>query len=483
MGELRSLWLVLVLVGCTGSAPQQAEQDAPLPPPATGLVTEPAQGLLVRGDPGSIMIHVAGTFDKVGSELAVQVLSNPDDLTSWTTIATTTAQTPQNETFEFAVDVQPVAGDPDRPRWPVGGVLRLRVIDSDGLALPYDVTEPNESVIAIANPPVALPIGWKYLSEEAPGSITETQAYYTTINAPATLDAFMTLYGFPGDETTAVYYNAGDLGIGREMHCRTAATGQVACYVRNYGVFGGTKADSLAALVAAGIPLATVAMVYTPPITAPNAIAFLVYGGDNALINEAQLDTKGDNKSIPQNCLNCHGGRSSYDLVNHAAIGARFLPFDPSMFDYDTRPDLTFAAQEEKFRRLDRLVVTAAPTVATQELIEGMFPLANTPYDPTFVPAGWTGTQRETNVYRTVIAPFCRSCHASMENQANDPLAFTTAAQVRAKSSSVVSHLCGAGPKGMPSAEATSAAFFASPARAVMLQWLGAPGACAPVTN
>jgi hypothetical protein len=221
-------------------------------------------------------------------------------------------------------------------------------------------------------------------------------------------------------------------------------------------------------------------MVYTPPIDAPNAVTFMVYGPDGALINEAQLDTAGDNISIPQNCLNCHGGRSRYDAVTHTATGARFLPFDPSAFDYAPRPDLSLAAQEESFRRLNRLIAAAAPTAGVTEAIEGMFPLANTPYDPAWIPPAWDTSPRDARVYREVVAPYCRSCHMAFENGPADLATFTTPDSFRSRGASSLTRTCGNGPRGMPTAEMTTLQFFNSSARPLMLEWLEAPGACAP---
>src|SRR5205814_948892 len=47
-----------------------------------------------------------------------------------------------------------------------------------------------------------------------------------------------------GRDVAAYYYNAGDLGLGREMHCRQGGyidqlPSAVACYVTNYGAPGG----------------------------------------------------------------------------------------------------------------------------------------------------------------------------------------------------------------------------------------------------
>jgi hypothetical protein len=439
----------------------------------------PAGSSVAAGDPAGITVRVMGQYDDSTRPLEVQVLSNPDDMASWNTIATTRAQASGNTRPVFSVDVRPVASDAERVRWPRGGVLRMRVVDDTGYALPYS-TESDDAVLAIANA-AGRPDAWTYLTEKPLGSIAETQAYYVAIDAPATLDAFMQRYGFPGNETTALYYNEGDLGIGRDMHCRATTTpaGGVACYVRNFGIFGGNRTQAFAEMLGNGIPIATVAMVYTPPIEAPNAVTFIVYGPDSALAPLAQLDSRGDNTSIPQNCLNCHGGRATYDPVAHAVSGARFLPFDPAAFAFDTRVDLTLAAQEAKLRRLNQLVLLTAPPPPTRELVDGMFP-PDQPHDPDFVPTGWNANASDRRMYREVVAPYCRGCHASFSQVTGttDPSAYATADALRARSPALFERVCGAGPKGMPSAEATTTRFFESSARGVVLQWLDMPGAC-----
>src|SRR5207248_10329279 len=78
----------------------------------------------------------------------------------------------------------------------------------------------------------------------AGGCIQETTAYYNAIGATSgkeTLAKFRTVNGFDQGDTSAIYYNAADLGFGREMHCRQSADANpdVACYVTNYGLPAG----------------------------------------------------------------------------------------------------------------------------------------------------------------------------------------------------------------------------------------------------
>ncbi len=51
-----------------------------------------------------------------------------------------------------------------------------------------------------------------------------------------TLAGWKTANGFGGaDEVRGVYYNEGELGLGRDVHCRQVNPVKVACYVTNYG--------------------------------------------------------------------------------------------------------------------------------------------------------------------------------------------------------------------------------------------------------
>src|ERR1041385_1210263 len=121
----------------------------PPPPGANGIVQTPAHGSAVGGDPSKATIHVSGVSTKAKEPMSIQVLANPDDLTSWTTVGTATSGDPATGGFAFAADITP--GADDASRWPRGGILRIRVIDSTNVALPYD-QDLNDTVVGVTNP-------------------------------------------------------------------------------------------------------------------------------------------------------------------------------------------------------------------------------------------------------------------------------------------------------------------------------------------
>jgi len=336
-----------------------------------------------------------------------------------------------------------------------------------------------------------------YLLDKGEISQNETLQYYAEIAAPPTLAEFRTRYGFDlavSDEASASYYNSGDLGIGREMHCASFPSNGlsgVACYVRNFGEFGGSIGFALSEL-AAGTAFATVAMVYEPPFSQGNSVQFMVYGATGALASLAALDTQADNESIPNNCLNCHGGSGRYETNNERVRGARFLPFDPSAFLFADTAGLRLADQQDDFRRLNQLVLKAEPTIAMREMVEGFYggaaglALQNTPANTRYVPPGWTESSATVKVYQEVVGPYCRSCHVSQQTTAlaRDILDFSSSAVFLAQANQIVEVVCGtpgsAASHTMPNAEVTLKAFWASPARAYLLAYLGATGACSP---
>lgn len=285
---------------------------------------------------------------------------------------------------------------------------------------------------------------------------TNTGQYYDSIQVSAngttnignitnkisTLTDFKTVYGFAATDVRADYYNRGDLGIGREMHCadRFAVTGQIACYVRNFAAGDeqtefrfGMSADVAFGNMDANRAFATVAMVFRK--NAPsNKVFFVVYGADETLASAkaAPLDRHGlnfalgktdntglvgtpgvnFNNHIPSNCANCHGG--SYDFGTKVLTGGLFLPFDLDQFEYQSSGSRTRAAQAAAFKTLNSSVRTVATQVggagtevATQ--IDGWYLSGS--FDSNYIPTGWKATAAQRAVYTSVIRPSCRGCH------------------------------------------------------------------------
>lgn len=513
--------------GCLVGDPNAVNGEDPDPGDGSttqGVITAPRHGQVITEDTAAISIDIAGYATEPELAVEIQVLATPTDLTSWTTIAQATAAaapatgTESAPMYEFSAAASPAD-------WALGGVLRMRAIDPDGGVLavldhddetcitgdPATWREGISTCAVVGNglvlvspgvTPAEAAVPPLYLSRKGANDALETQAYYTAINAPATLAEFITTFGFDGTESTASYYNAGDLGIGRQMHCKSiAAAGGpgVACYVSNFGEFGGDATlavDDAVTAAQAGTSdgaFATVAMVYEPPATSPNSIKFMVYGPDDAgaLITQAVLDTRGDNSSIPNNCLNCHGGRATYDAATNAVIDAKFLPFDPASFGYSAISGFALADQQESLRQLNALIASTSPTIGIRDQIEGMYAsnggLASpgSTFDPEFVPAGWTSSARTAQVYRQVIGPYCRNCHASMSRAgAEDILDFGDAALFSAQAANIGRTVCGTPGDGtshaMPNAEVVLGRLWSSPARAYLVEYLDLASACAP---
>lgn len=503
-----------------GDSPSPGD-PAPVPTPHhAGALLSPRLGDVVAGDTSEVVLTFTGFYDAPEAIITIQALSDPAVLDSWTTIASARSSSNADNTGVFPFSVTGPAGLGDPARWPQGGVVRLRAVDPDGAELsvfgqdaaaclsshpgaPWSelVTfcgaGTTHAVLVSPSPTpldgelAALP---RLLDRKGTSSLTETEAYYQATGAPATLDEFRTRYGFdPATELHSVFYNAGDLGTGREMHCTQFASGAgpgVACYVSNYGIFGTPETDALDLLTAgadSGTAIgafAHVAMVFTPPLSSSDSVTFAVYGADGSRIDQAQLDTAGDNVSVPENCLNCHGIHSSYDPVNHSVSGARFLPFDPASFRFAA--GYPRAGQESSFRRLNQLITPAASR-SSADLVAGMYgagPIA----DPDHVPPAWNADRASAGVYRFAIATTCRSCHASADlaDGSVDPggLDFASATAFKTYGPSIASVLCGGAAaradRGMPNAEIPTLRAWTGPARAYLVDYLGIPGACAP---
>jgi hypothetical protein len=498
-GALLSSLLAVASCVVDAEVPQVPPPAPPDAPPQQqgqfGLVVEPRLGAVVPGDPGGATITVAGVHENPGYAISVQILAKPDDANSWIEVGTATTDTTASATdasmYEWRTTIAPAALDPTR--WPAGGLLRVRAVGAGSEVLGaffHDSDDcfkivplwrdraprcgaPLATGIVIANTavsPLDLAARPRFLDQRGTVDVTETAAYYQAIAAPTTLSAFRTAFGFVGDEATSVYYNGGDLGIGRGMHCKATTTGGLACYVSNYGTFGGDYADAITRAAngeAAGGTgaFASVAMVYTPPAGAPNSVQFMVYGAAGGLISSATLDRFGDNTSIPNNCLNCHGAGATYDSTTHASTGAHFLPFDPGVFRYSSEPGLTASDQAQNVARLNQMVAAADVTPA----------IVGITANPAQIPDGWGATPFDKAVYRNVTAYACRGCHSTLEGG----LQFANAGDFRASGSTIGAAVCASDHR-MPSAEVPFERVWNGPARAYLAAYLNLTGACAP---
>lgn len=495
--------------------------------------TDPLNGATVEGGVIGQALTFSGFYNQPGVTLRLEVLNQPTldprVAANWTQFATATTDTwpiylnSTDPLYQFTVTAAPVPSAAFAARWPQGGLVRLRGLHPQGsgdyqlitfdsvtfgdclsqqLAANADWTtigmecqgagKGTSAVVSISNIPA--PPGnassfnnLGYLGRKGKISAAETLEYYNNTGAPSTLAGFRAAYGFPAGEVTATYYNDGDLGLGREMHCKSFPYGTsqgVACYVTNYSgsvdaagnpraVFDVDPTTVLADAVARNHPLATVAMVYKPlPAGAANAVSFVAYGADGARLNTAQLDSTANNTSIPNNCLACHGINSYYNASSNAVFGAQFLPFDANAFLFSSAAGSTYGAQADALRRLNALVKLTNPTAAIAEFIDGTYapelvtdPTATADLD--YVPADWSnGTSNTvaTAVYKGVVQVACRTCHISAASTALD---FADYSDFSALATTIKGTTCGA--HTMPHAERVMKKFWESGARAYLV--------------
>jgi hypothetical protein len=477
------------------------------PEPGSALLLSPRHGQVVGGTTAEIPLVVAGKSSSAEELIEVQVLSNPRDLNSWTTIATTTANTESDGDVElgFAWSVSISPEDRGIDSWVQGGLLRLRVLaneqpaavlshDADACIAQIQANEgralacaaKKESGIVLVSPVVAGEGFPAYLAQKGLGSLTATQLYYLQTDAPATYEEFMARY-IDGTSpiAKAVYLNDGDLAVGRNLACSQfpdgALTG-VACMTGNFGAFSGDPGLNLNLAIAgheAGDALgafAFVAMVYQPSRGTDNMVSFVVYGPDGARIDAAALDTRGDVEAIPNNCLNCHGSGSSFDPATGIATGASFLPLDALQLSFPANLLYTLEAQSESIRQLNQLVSQTALNDTTQGVLDEMYPggvdVPGSLMYPSDTPATWSASARSAETYRNVIAPSCRGCHMT------GTLDFSTEELFRTTGQGAILNVCGT--HAMPNAEVVVSKFWSGPGRAYLVDFFDVADPCAP---
>jgi hypothetical protein len=334
-----------------------------------------------------------------------------------------------------------------------------------------------------------------------------TNEYYANTHAEATLAEFTNHYGFgTASEIKTIYYNYGDLGLGRNMHCSYFPTG-AACYVSNYGrdprnsdvttnvAFGQDPDTSIDQAISEQGLIATVAMVYDTTNVA-NPVRFALYDSTNGLKPFAAVDNPGVNAlnhpgdptfaniAVPENCLTCHGGTARY-VSGQSVQGATFLPFDPANLRFSSHNSTYSQANVlAQISALNKLVLTTNPAPAITAFVTNVYAprFAGDPTavpNPAYVPADWqSGGAKAVEVYNEVVKPYCRTCHLSQDESVGG-LNWGSWTQF-SSNTQIGPRACGGSTAPMPMAERTQTLFWQSPARAHLVNGLGIAGPCAP---
>jgi hypothetical protein len=513
----------------------------------SGLVEEPQLLGVDTGNPAGQLFNYRGYTNFPGSQGRVEIYvltqGNGDSTNQslWKLVRTVTPSntgTVVGSETRYAWSTGSVAlfgNSPGENRWPQGGTARVRfkavrgTVSSD---LPVRDNEDKRGldlvlVLSDYNPNPAQPPGGQltpnYLATKSikfPTSTGWTQENETTwyyqnafVDQAGTLSVwdgipdlaeFRSRYFGPikpdpnrpdcaslsTPETVATYFNKGDLGLGREMHCiDNHCTQEIACYVKNYGALNASTTpsrpalkfdDRAAALQAlnAGKHFATVAMVERQwmggLIDRPlNKVIFLVFDEHDILsTGPVRLDNKGFNTFNPGNCLVCHGTSSSYHWDTATVRDAYFLPFDLQAFEYfssDPTHPLARARQEDAFKALNRIVYFSDLWAldAPNTLIDKWYDFfTRSTFLNNAVPDSWNTNDNSRQLYKQVVAKACRTCHISEKTR--PALAFGTFTDFDLYKLNSAIRMCGP-EKSMPQAEQTIKVLWKSAARSHFL--------------
>jgi hypothetical protein len=350
-------------------------------------------------------------------------------------------------------------------------------LTSQQFALPEEVVGLVKEEIAVgqspgqpANAEIPNPGGFLLYKQNDQAA---AERYYKTVDPQdrrATLGAWWQVNGFGADGSGGIrtaYLNNNDLGSGRDMHCLARESGELACYVTNYGGFDQNPAYAVQALEARkDQAIATVAMEYSPIEGAPTqdkVVKFFVYkGGEATGIRSlsAALDQFGE-KYVPGLCLACHGGNyqptsDPSPSPSEADLGASFREFDLATLVFP--PNSPRVLQEDAFRLQNDIVLKSDPAPAISDLIHGWYVHGPT-QDNSYVPPGWSGKEQ---FYRGVIAGSCRTCHVALDSTShNSSISWTQYDQFQQERRVIKNYVCGKR-KLMPNAQITYQNFWLS---------------------
>ncbi len=243
--------------------------------------------------------------------------------------------------------------------------------------------------------------------------------YYQTIGyGPGlTLSAWKQQWGFTAqDEADAVaFYNPQEFGLGRRAVCHargnTPADLEMACCVAKYGHVGGSKQEALEDTVLDQNVGDTVCMEYSRGPGPDRFAKFLAFTPEGQLSEKTYFDTSGA-KMLPGVCGHCHG--RTQDWRSHGGdMGGRFVFFDAPAYNYSNRQGWTKLAQEERLRRLNRLVkMTHGDEGPYADYIDSLYHQGvDTPGASSSEADPLPGWSQHPDTYDKVVRPNCRTCH------------------------------------------------------------------------
>lgn len=523
---------------------------------------------------GTKTLTISGRTDEPSASITIQQLRSPDRVpdntaANWQTIKNVTGSSTGlswNDPIPYYDWNGGQVSIAHGTAWPLGGVHRLRTVinspsgpialnafDEDydacsqshasegwmqiGQTCESDYPRPKVThVVSTAKNPINGASTPPYLTRKRGNFAASNRnaGYYERIqvdipNVVSTreipdLNAFKSRFrfGFAGNgEVTATYYNRGDLGLGREMHCREWVDGSdngVACYVTNYkgvtnaadpwGAFNtALEQPAINDAIARTKSLATVAMVYNaaaPKAAYPDKVSFMVFNGsgsfradpnrsNNVLLTQAILDNKtaSGGADIPTNCVTCHGGSVSVASSGAGTVSnAFFLPFDLQALRFsNSNSAFNRANQEEAFRKLNAMVLKTNVPTRIRDLVNGWYGgnvgVAGRTFDNNWVPPEWRVSGQVPSapkLYNYVFEPYCQGCHMSQTGS----FAFVRAADFVNAKAVIGASVCGNAaalnaPESahqMPHAEMVMRNFWNSGARAHLMAALDLRGAC-----
>lgn len=325
-----------------------------------------------------------------------------------------------------------------------------RIVDPDSVVAAALASEasPSTSPTCQAPPTPHSPphdtqfLTWDYYIGNA--TAQDAQDYYQAVdpqNQRTTLRQWWATNGFdaatghPITSTGVIsanlaYLNNSALGVGRDMHCVQQLSGNVACYVTNYGLPNQKpiNADYAATRNPQQVG-ATVAMEYAPVEGSSDLTPVVKFFAFDKLNIADGIRIKGlklggnDFAYLPTLCLYCHGGRYSATSANQINLGASFREFDSTTFCFPQAGLQPTSAQAQSIYQLNQIISATHPAQAIQQVIQNWYPVAPnaaasansvTPAD--YVPPDWRVSVQSEQIqppqlYRNVVNKSCRTCH------------------------------------------------------------------------